>query len=160
MKISGYVSGMYVDLTCEFRDIGQTSSDLKSDLCYTTLVFCIESTLYWPIQINFLWYVSHTYVEISSFVMIGPIIVDFCPFMCLWCSGVRSRAAEEEEMGCTSAKQVSAVPNGEEGQNKAYSNGDLLSGQSVRSTHWWSYFSDSRVTRVCMFRWFFTCWLS
>ncbi|KAL3988237.1 atypical dual specificity phosphatase [Sarotherodon galilaeus] len=30
-------------------------------------------------------------------------------------------------MGCTSAKQVSAVPNGEEEQNKAYSNGDLLS---------------------------------
>lgn len=30
-------------------------------------------------------------------------------------------------MGCTSAKQVSAVPNGEEGQNKAYSNGDLVS---------------------------------
>ncbi|XP_075953688.1 uncharacterized protein C1orf21 homolog [Anarhichas minor] len=30
-------------------------------------------------------------------------------------------------MGCTSTKQVSAVPNGEEGQNKAYSNGDLLS---------------------------------
>ncbi|XP_039998932.1 uncharacterized protein C1orf21 homolog isoform X1 [Xiphias gladius] len=30
-------------------------------------------------------------------------------------------------MGCTSAKQVSAVPNGEESQNKAYSNGDLLS---------------------------------
>ncbi|XP_026231045.1 DUF4612 domain-containing protein isoform X2 [Anabas testudineus] len=30
-------------------------------------------------------------------------------------------------MGCTSAKQVSAVPNGEEGQNKAYSNGDLHS---------------------------------
>ncbi|KAM4551716.1 uncharacterized protein C1orf21 homolog isoform 1-T2 [Odontesthes bonariensis] len=28
-------------------------------------------------------------------------------------------------MGCTSAKQVSAVPNGEEGLNKAYSNGDL-----------------------------------
>lgn len=34
-------------------------------------------------------------------------------------------------MGCTSAKQVSAVPNGEESQNKAYSNGDLLSGQSA-----------------------------
>ncbi|TNN69889.1 putative protein C1orf21 [Liparis tanakae] len=30
-------------------------------------------------------------------------------------------------MGCTSTKQVSAVPNGEEGQNKAHSNGDLLS---------------------------------
>uniref|UniRef100_H2S7E9 Uncharacterized protein n=1 Tax=Takifugu rubripes TaxID=31033 RepID=H2S7E9_TAKRU len=31
-------------------------------------------------------------------------------------------------MGCTSAKQVSAVPNSEEGgQNKAHSNGDLLS---------------------------------
>ncbi|KAM9323196.1 uncharacterized protein C1orf21 homolog [Pholidichthys leucotaenia] len=30
-------------------------------------------------------------------------------------------------MGCTSAKQVSAVPSGEEGQNKAYSNGDLHS---------------------------------
>ncbi|KAK2822140.1 hypothetical protein Q5P01_022205 [Channa striata] len=30
-------------------------------------------------------------------------------------------------MGCTSAKQVSAVPNGEEDQNKAYSNGDLHS---------------------------------
>nr|XP_020442391.1 uncharacterized protein C1orf21 homolog [Monopterus albus]XP_020442392.1 uncharacterized protein C1orf21 homolog [Monopterus albus]XP_020442393.1 uncharacterized protein C1orf21 homolog [Monopterus albus] len=30
-------------------------------------------------------------------------------------------------MGCTSAKQVSAVPNDEEGQNKSYSNGDLVS---------------------------------
>ncbi|CAJ1071922.1 uncharacterized protein C1orf21 homolog [Xyrichtys novacula] len=30
-------------------------------------------------------------------------------------------------MGCTSAKQVSAVPGGEEGQNKSHSNGDLLS---------------------------------
>ncbi|KAM4605102.1 uncharacterized protein C1orf21 homolog [Polymixia lowei] len=30
-------------------------------------------------------------------------------------------------MGCTSAKQVSAVPNDEEGRSKAYSNGDLLS---------------------------------
>ncbi|XP_010902514.1 uncharacterized protein C1orf21 homolog isoform X1 [Esox lucius] len=30
-------------------------------------------------------------------------------------------------MGCTSAKQVSAVPNGEEGRSKAYTNGDLLS---------------------------------
>ncbi|KAM3605380.1 uncharacterized protein V6R79_024726 [Siganus canaliculatus] len=29
-------------------------------------------------------------------------------------------------MGCTSAKQVSAVPNGEEGPNKNYSNGDLV----------------------------------
>lgn len=37
-------------------------------------------------------------------------------------------------MGCTSAKQVSAVPNSEEGQSKAYSNGDLLSGQSVHHT--------------------------
>lgn len=34
-------------------------------------------------------------------------------------------------MGCTSAKQVSAVPNGDEGaQNKVHSNGDLLSGQT------------------------------
>ncbi|XP_056149813.1 uncharacterized protein C1orf21 homolog [Lampris incognitus] len=30
-------------------------------------------------------------------------------------------------MGCTSAKQVSAVPSGEEGRSKAYSNGDLFS---------------------------------
>uniref|UniRef100_A0A3Q4BRJ5 Uncharacterized protein n=1 Tax=Mola mola TaxID=94237 RepID=A0A3Q4BRJ5_MOLML len=30
-------------------------------------------------------------------------------------------------MGCTSAKQVSAVPNAEEGQDKSHSNGDLLS---------------------------------
>ncbi|XP_076000826.1 uncharacterized protein C1orf21 [Genypterus blacodes] len=30
-------------------------------------------------------------------------------------------------MGCTSAKQVSAVPNGEEGQSKNHSNGDLRS---------------------------------
>lgn len=30
-------------------------------------------------------------------------------------------------MGCTSAKQVSAVPNGEESQSKAYINGDLHS---------------------------------
>ncbi|XP_016421779.1 uncharacterized protein C1orf21 homolog isoform X2 [Sinocyclocheilus rhinocerous] len=29
-------------------------------------------------------------------------------------------------MGCTSAKQVSAVPNEEEGRGKAYSNGDLF----------------------------------
>ncbi|KAM9428289.1 uncharacterized protein C1orf21 homolog isoform X1 [Oncorhynchus nerka] len=32
-----------------------------------------------------------------------------------------------EEMGCTSAKQVLAVPSGEEGRSKAYSNGDVLS---------------------------------
>uniref|UniRef100_A0A8C9QVA5 Uncharacterized protein n=2 Tax=Scleropages formosus TaxID=113540 RepID=A0A8C9QVA5_SCLFO len=31
-----------------------------------------------------------------------------------------------EAMGCTSAKQVSAVPSDEEGRGKAYSNGDLL----------------------------------
>lgn len=43
-------------------------------------------------------------------------------------------------MGCTSAKQVSAVPGGEEGQNKAYSNGDLLSGQSVHCSHTHSFF--------------------
>ncbi|XP_024129252.1 uncharacterized protein C1orf21 homolog isoform X1 [Oryzias melastigma] len=43
------------------------------------------------------------------------------------CSGLKRRAAEEVEMGCTSAKQVSAVSNGEEGKNKAYSNGDVLS---------------------------------
>ncbi|CAL1579904.1 unnamed protein product [Knipowitschia caucasica] len=30
-------------------------------------------------------------------------------------------------MGCTSAKQVSAVPSGEEENSKAHSNGDLLS---------------------------------
>lgn len=30
-------------------------------------------------------------------------------------------------MGCTSAKQVSAVPNSEEAQNKGFSNGDLVS---------------------------------
>ncbi|XP_038134961.1 uncharacterized protein C1orf21 homolog [Cyprinodon tularosa] len=30
-------------------------------------------------------------------------------------------------MGCTSAKQVSAVPNDEDGRGKAYSNGDLYS---------------------------------
>ncbi|XP_077440684.1 uncharacterized protein C1orf21 homolog isoform X2 [Vanacampus margaritifer] len=29
-------------------------------------------------------------------------------------------------MGCTSAKQVSAVPNEDEGRGKAYSNGDLF----------------------------------
>lgn len=51
------------------------------------------------------------------------------PQVCLQCPGVRRRAAKKEEMGCTSAKQVSAVPNGEEAQNKSYSNGDLLSGQ-------------------------------
>lgn len=32
-------------------------------------------------------------------------------------------------MGCTSAKQVSAVPNDEEGRGKAYSNGDLFTGE-------------------------------
>uniref|UniRef100_A0A673AE72 Uncharacterized protein n=1 Tax=Sphaeramia orbicularis TaxID=375764 RepID=A0A673AE72_9TELE len=30
-------------------------------------------------------------------------------------------------MGCTSAKQVSAVPSSEEAQNKGFSNGDLVS---------------------------------
>ncbi|XP_037537217.1 uncharacterized protein C1orf21 homolog [Nematolebias whitei] len=29
-------------------------------------------------------------------------------------------------MGCTSAKQVSSVPNSEEEQNKAHSNGDIV----------------------------------
>lgn len=38
-------------------------------------------------------------------------------------------ASESEAMGCTSAKQVSAVPNDEEGRGKAYSNGDLYAGQ-------------------------------
>lgn len=37
--------------------------------------------------------------------------------------------SECEAMGCTSAKQVSAVPNDEEGRGKAYSNGDLFTGQ-------------------------------
>lgn len=40
-----------------------------------------------------------------------------------------------EEMGCTSAKQVLAVPSGEEGRSKAYSNGDLLSGQYWEHIH-------------------------
>ncbi|KAA8590026.1 hypothetical protein FQN60_013391, partial [Etheostoma spectabile] len=34
-------------------------------------------------------------------------------------------------MGCTSAKQVSAVPNDEEGRGKAYSNGDLFTAPYV-----------------------------
>ncbi len=38
-------------------------------------------------------------------------------------------------MGCTSAKQVSAVPNDEEGRGKAYSNGDLFTGQLQKHTH-------------------------
>lgn len=39
-------------------------------------------------------------------------------------------------MGCTSAKQVSAVPNDEEGHGKAYSNGDLYAGQFThKHTH-------------------------
>ncbi len=38
-------------------------------------------------------------------------------------------------MGCTSAKQVSAVPNDEEGHGKAYSNGDLFTGQLQTHTH-------------------------
>ncbi|KAG7227145.1 hypothetical protein INR49_013943 [Caranx melampygus] len=62
-----------------------------------------------------------------SSVLVVELIVEVFE-VCLWCPGVRRRAAEEEEeMGCTSAKQVSAVPNGEESQNKAHSNGDLLS---------------------------------
>lgn len=44
-------------------------------------------------------------------------------------------------MGCTSAKQVSAVPNDEEGQNKAYGNGELLSG--------WSRFSRPSPSYLC-----------
>lgn len=45
-------------------------------------------------------------------------------------------ASESEAMGCTSAKQVSAVPNDEEGRGKAYSNGDLYAGQHVHThTH-------------------------
>lgn len=45
-------------------------------------------------------------------------------------------ASESEAMGCTSAKQVSAVPNDEEGRGKAYSNGDLYAGQHAHThTH-------------------------
>lgn len=36
-----------------------------------------------------------------------------------------------EEMGCASAKQISAVPSDDEGRGKAYSNGDVYSGQSL-----------------------------
>lgn len=44
--------------------------------------------------------------------------------------------SESEAMGCTSAKQVSAVPNDEEGRGKAYSNGDLYGGQHAHAhTH-------------------------
>ena len=76
------------------------------------------------------------------------------PQVCLYCSGLRRRAAEEE-MGCTSAKQVSAVPNGEEGQNKAYSNGDLA-GQSVyclcfSRTDVFRWCSDSYMTFLTLF---------
>lgn len=39
------------------------------------------------------------------------------------------KETNQEEMGCTSAKQVTAVPNSEEDNSKAYSNGDLHSGQ-------------------------------
>lgn len=49
---------------------------------------------------------------------------------------VRVRWGEDSEceaMGCTSAKQVSAVPNDEEGRGKAYSNGDLFTGQSTHT---------------------------
>lgn len=41
--------------------------------------------------------------------------------------------SECEAMGCTSAKQVSAVPSDEEGRGKAYSNGDLFTGELVVS---------------------------
>ncbi|KAG9343450.1 hypothetical protein JZ751_013614, partial [Albula glossodonta] len=37
-----------------------------------------------------------------------------------------SEGQESEAMGCTSAKQVSAVPSDEEGRGKAYSNGDVF----------------------------------
>lgn len=44
----------------------------------------------------------------------------------------RTSEEEQEKMGCTSAKQVSAVPSSEEGgQSKSHSNGDLLSGSSL-----------------------------
>lgn len=51
------------------------------------------------------------------------------PQVTVRCSGGRR---ESEAMGCTSAKQVSAVPSDEEGRAKAYSNGDLFTGQSAR----------------------------
>lgn len=38
----------------------------------------------------------------------------------------RGEESGSEAMGCTSAKQVSAVPSEEEGRSKAYSNGDLF----------------------------------
>ncbi len=54
----------------------------------------------------------------------------FCVFQVRWWEG-----GESEAMGCTSAKQVSAVPNDEEGHGKAYSNGDLFTGQLQTHTH-------------------------
>lgn len=50
-------------------------------------------------------------------------------------------------MGCTSAKQVSTVPNSEEGgQNKSHSNGELLSGQSLSSHYPVSIMSQSLIS--------------
>ncbi|XP_068604626.1 uncharacterized protein C1orf21 homolog [Brachionichthys hirsutus] len=48
---------------------------------------------------------------------------------------------EEEKMGCASAKQVSAVTNGEEGQSKAYSNGDLSDEHKMKEVEKVKYFS-------------------
>lgn len=46
-------------------------------------------------------------------------------------------------MGCTSAKQVSAVPNGEEENSKAQSNGDLFSDEyKMKEVEQVKYFSE------------------
>lgn len=54
-----------------------------------------------------------------------PFLLRYITGLTLRCSGL---TAGTEAMGCTSAKQLSAVPNEDESQGKAYSNGDAFSG--------------------------------
>uniref|UniRef100_A0A3Q1H3S9 Uncharacterized protein n=1 Tax=Anabas testudineus TaxID=64144 RepID=A0A3Q1H3S9_ANATE len=58
-------------------------------------------------------------------------------------------------MGCTSAKQVSAVPNDEEGRGKAYSNGDLFTDEyKMKGVEEVKYMrgDENRVNALCHFK--------
>lgn len=68
--------------------------------------------------------------------------------MSLQCFRLRRKAAEEKEMGCTSAKQVSSVPNSEEEQNKAHSNGDIVPGMYSICSNGLSYRREERLSFV------------
>lgn len=117
------------DLSQEHEEVNKAQVGYKSPIFKKTTQIC---SLFWcdliAVFIKPLDLMTHRSLFVFLSLSLSLLSTSRCYRRTL---GWRGDRLKEEEMGCTSAKQVSAVPNGEESQNKAYSNGDLLSGQSA-----------------------------